>query len=362
MRGGVQLSACLQALLAAASAEAIVARREQRLPPAKASLQRPPAKTARLVFLGDISAVANRKVPEIDRALHALIASADLVVGNCESPVVERARYRLGTVAGTRHAMTPRFLAEVLAVIGAAPDRLLLSLANNHILDQGVAGYEETQAALAGLGIGTIGGAEDPPVRTVELKGLSLGFAAFTEWRNAAAADFAGRVTMLDALAGNDCAALRYSKSDHLCIVAHWDREFRHFPRPSTRALAEDFAEAGAALIVGHHAHVLQPAEMIGDTLVAYGLRRLPGHGDAARSVAVAAWWKSWSPTSASTRGPKAGSPPTRWCPSCGSARTDTSGWCRWMQAEGEAGELLRQRFAAVFPEGEQELPAATGE
>jgi poly-gamma-glutamate capsule biosynthesis protein CapA/YwtB (metallophosphatase superfamily) len=241
--------------------------------PAKAKLlQPPPVKAKRLVFLGDISAVANRKLPEIDQRLSALIASADLVVGNCESPVVERARYRLGTAAGTRHAMTPRFLAETLAAVGVTPGRLLLSLANNHILDQGVAGSEETKSALAGLGVGTIGSGEDPPVRTIELEGLSIGFAAFTEWRNTAAADFAGRVTMLDGLVGNDCAALRYSKPDHLCIVAHWDREFRHFPRRWTRALAADFAEAGAALIVGHHAHVLQPTQVIRDTFVAYGL------------------------------------------------------------------------------------------
>ena len=110
------------------------------------------------------------------------------------------------------------------------------------------------------------------PVRTVELKGLSLGFAAFTEWRNAPAADFAGRVTMLGDLVANDCALLRYSETDHLCIVAHWDREFRHVPRRATRALAQEFAGSGAELIVGHHAHVLQPAERIGDSLVAYGL------------------------------------------------------------------------------------------
>ena len=44
------------------------------------------------------------------------------------------------------------------------------------------------------------------------------------------------------------------------------------FRKPSTRALAKSFAESGADLIVGHHAHVLQPAERIGDALVAYGL------------------------------------------------------------------------------------------
>ena len=54
--------------------------------------------------------------------------------------------------------------------------------------------------------------------------------------------------------------------------MPHWDWEFRHFPRQATRALAQRLVETGAGLIVGNHAHVPQPAERIGETLVAYAL------------------------------------------------------------------------------------------
>jgi poly-gamma-glutamate synthesis protein (capsule biosynthesis protein) len=54
--------------------------------------------------------------------------------------------------------------------------------------------------------------------------------------------------------------------------MPHWDWEFRHFPRQATRALARRLADAGVGLVVGSHAHVVQPLECIGDTLVAYGL------------------------------------------------------------------------------------------
>ena len=60
--------------------------------------------------------------------------------------------------------------------------------------------------------------------------------------------------------------------ADLACVVPHWDWEFRHIPGPQTRALARRLADKGADLIVGNHAHVLQPAERIGETLVAYGL------------------------------------------------------------------------------------------
>ena len=118
----------------------------------------------------------------------------------------------------------------------------------------------------------TIGATDDGLARTVDLGGVAIDFAAFTEWRNASRQEFAGRVTMLDDFAHDGFAALRTAKADLACVVAHWDWEFGIFPGRSTRALARRFADKGAGLVVGNHAHVLQPAERIGATLVAYGL------------------------------------------------------------------------------------------
>ncbi|TIS62173.1 MAG: CapA family protein [Mesorhizobium sp.] len=234
--------------------------------PAATLIDPPPAQTVRLAFIGDISAVANRAAPECDPAIAALLASADLVVGNCESPIVERPSAVTGTRFGTHHAMTERFLADALKAVGIARDKLVLSLANNHVLDQGVAGFEATVAALKRLGIRTIGTAADGPVQRHAAGPLTIGFAAFTLWRNADEAEFRERVSM------DPADWSRWSGIDLLCAVPHWDWEFRHFPRPATRALARRLIDNGVRLIAGHHAHVVQPAERIGDSLVAYGL------------------------------------------------------------------------------------------
>ena len=229
----------------------------------------PPPDSVRLIFLGDMSAVANASPPEIDSSLRDTLASADLVVANCESPVVERPRHPLPTRLGLRHAMTPAFLDRTLAAAGIPPDRLVLSLANNHALDQGVTGFEETLAALSSRGIRTIGTPGEGPVRKVLAGGLTLGFLAFTAWRNAEEAEFAGRVSMIADLAGWQAEA---AGADLICAVPHWDWEFRHFPRSETRALARQLVEGGAGLIAGHHAHVVQAAEAIDGAPVIYGL------------------------------------------------------------------------------------------
>jgi poly-gamma-glutamate capsule biosynthesis protein CapA/YwtB (metallophosphatase superfamily) len=225
--------------------------------------------TVRLVFLGDISAVANAEPPKIDPALRATIAAADLIVANCESPVVERPAFPLATKLGLRHAMTPPFLDAVLAAAGIDPAKLVLSLANNHVLDQGVAGFEETVAVLARRDIRTVGMAADGLVRQIEVGSLTIGLLAFTQWRNASEAEFAGRVTMADGIAG---WREQTNPADLVCALPHWDFEFRHFPHTETRALARRLAEEGAGLVVGGHAHVVQPVERIEDAFAAYGL------------------------------------------------------------------------------------------
>ena len=228
----------------------------------------PPARTVRLAFVGDISAVANSSAPDCDPAIAELLGSADLVVGNCESPIVERPSAVLGTRLGTHHAMTERFLTDALAAVGIAREKLVLSLANNHVLDQGIAGFEETVAALQRMGIPTIGTVEDGPVARLAVGPINIGLAAFTLWRNGDADLFAGRVSM-----DSDADWAREAGSvDLLCAVPHWDWEFRHFPRAETRALARRLAARGVGLIAGHHAHVVQPVERIGGAVVAYGL------------------------------------------------------------------------------------------
>ncbi|TIP27881.1 MAG: CapA family protein [Mesorhizobium sp.] len=237
-------------------------------PAAGIMIEPPQVRTVRLAFVGDISAVANRSAPQCDPAIATLLASADLVVGNCESPVVERPSAAMGTKLGTHHAMTERFLADALAAVGISREKLVLSLANNHALDQGVEGFDETAAALERLGIRSIGTAAAGPVQRLAVGPLTIGFAAFTLWRNAGAAAFAGRVSMQ----GDPARWPRGAAVDLICAVPHWDWEFRHFPQAETRAVAHHLAAQGVGLIAGHHAHVLQPVERIGKALVAYGL------------------------------------------------------------------------------------------
>lgn len=325
-----------------------VRRGEGALLPARAALlDPPPAAVRRLVFLGDISAVANRRAPTVHPRLRKLIAEADLVIGNCEAPVVGRVRRPLGTALGTRHAMTAGFVFETLDAIGADPAKLVLTLANNHMLDQRTEGFDETRAALKGQGIATIG-CEAEPVLTLDLGGVRLALSAFTQWRNAGADDFVGRVTMLDGFRRSGLDALQAADADLRCVVAHWDREFRHFPQEETRELARQIAERGVGLIAGHHAHVLQPAERVGEAFVAYGLGDFlstalprppwPTRLGAILCVAISA--------DAQTKGRVAG---YEFMPFFRTREGDRETLMPLSELEGTLGARVRQRFYEIF-------------
>lgn len=55
-------------------------------------------------------------------------------------------------------------------------------------------------------------------------------------------------------------------------VFAHWGEEYQRIPNDFQRETARLFFEAGADVIIGHHPHVAQPYEKIGDKLVFYSL------------------------------------------------------------------------------------------
>ena len=225
-----------------------------------------PEGSKRILFLGDLTTVANRRQPEMSPGMKALFAAADLVIVNLETPVVARSSTPLLTSIGMSHAMPPDFLAGLLNTIGIAPERLILMLANNHIGDQGEKGVTETFATLERMGIRTVG--REAGWRIIDLDSLRLALFAFTEWINGPE-----RVQR----AAVNCETPSRAEAvpppcDLAVMMPHWGHEFRFRPEERQRELARDFAEAGCDLVISTHPHVIQPLEMIGKTLAAHSL------------------------------------------------------------------------------------------
>ena len=70
----------------------------------------------------------------------------------------------------------------------------------------------------------------------------------------------------------------------------HWGKEKIHEPTAEQRAIADELTASGFVdLIVGHHAHVVQPIEQINGVWVAFGL------GDILSNLPAADHWPAAS-------------------------------------------------------------------
>jgi poly-gamma-glutamate capsule biosynthesis protein CapA/YwtB (metallophosphatase superfamily) len=218
----------------------------------------PEGSTVTLALLGDL--MLGRAVNPTSASLSYLIPelkTADLSLANLESPLTN---YPYVKNTGTGYNLcTSAARTELLSDWGLN----LLFLANNHRLDCSPDMRFETANILAAAGIYPVGPGPEPLYR--EIRGLKLAFLAFDDI-----------LTPVDiGAAAHDIQSSR-AKGALVVISIHWGAEYQQDASDRQKTLAQMFADAGAALVIGTHPHVLQPAKWIqtpwGMTLVLYSL------------------------------------------------------------------------------------------
>jgi poly-gamma-glutamate synthesis protein (capsule biosynthesis protein) len=157
-----------------------------------------------------------------------------------------------------------------------------VNLANNHVLDFGVAGLLETLAALDHAGIAHVGAganlAAASAARLFSLGGLRLAVLGFTDNEPGWAASRTGAGVHYVPLDPGDSAftalldriAMAREQADLVVVSAHWGPNMRERPRAVARRAARLLVEAGAGVVHGHSAHVIQGVELIAGTPVLY--------------------------------------------------------------------------------------------
>jgi poly-gamma-glutamate capsule biosynthesis protein CapA/YwtB (metallophosphatase superfamily) len=189
----------------------------------------------------------------------ALRSGCDNVVAfaNLESPLTDAPQVRSG-----HDLRAPP--AAVAALCAGGFDAV--SLVNNHALDAGEMGLQETVRALRAAGIVPwLDGAAVEATAWMPM-GASNGAPIY---RGLAFDDSA---LPLDVEAAAAAVAAAAEQAGAIVVSIHWGGEYQAAPSARQRAVARVLAEAGADVIVGHGPHVLQRVEWVGETLVAYSL------------------------------------------------------------------------------------------
>jgi poly-gamma-glutamate synthesis protein (capsule biosynthesis protein) len=182
------------------------------------------------------------------------LAEADLTLANLESP--------LTTAPQLSNGYDLRAPPEAVAALRAAGFDAV-SLANNHALDAGQTGLDETVATLRTAGIRGVQGSK---IDTLAGQGV------LRRTTNYQLLAFDDSAAPLDLEAASRQVVDAASQTALVIVSVHWGGEYQAGPSLRQRAIARALAGAGASLIVGHGPHVLQPVEWVGRTLVAYSL------------------------------------------------------------------------------------------
>jgi len=194
----------------------------------------------------------------------------DLRLGNLESPITNEPR-----VAKSKFALRANPNArEILAKSHFD----VLSLSNNHAMDFGWSGLNETINALDAMGIGHVGAGAELGVansaKILEVNGDKVAVVAFCDVAQTSplyATDDQPGISPLNESSVELVSSLR-KQVDWVIVQLHWGTEMSQMPSPTQRELASKFASAGASVILGHHPHVLQPMEIIDSVPVVYSL------------------------------------------------------------------------------------------
>ena len=239
--------------------------------------------TVRLIAVGDIclargvkQTIEKHGADFVFAEVKSVLQRGDLLFGNLEC-VISRPGRPLDPARVDM--LAPASCAAALTRAGFT----VLNIANNHIMDYGTVGLQETLASLEAKKILPLGaGADEGSARTpvlIEKKGLMIGFLGYAD-------NSTGHSSRKDPSAGRgrpgiaaynekkilaDVSRLR-EKADLIIVSLHADLEFSEYPAPGRVRFCRRLIDSGVRVVLQHHPHVPQGMERYRGGLIVYSL------------------------------------------------------------------------------------------
>lgn len=137
----------------------------------------------------------------------------------------------------------------------------VVSLENNHVLDMGEKGFEETKKVFTEAGI-PYASTNEPAI--VVRKGITIGLLAYQT--------FGGLHDKIAKVIPEAIANLREQGCQVVVVSYHWGAELDYAPNNNQVKLGRATIDAGADLVVGHHSHRINPIEFYKGKYIVYSL------------------------------------------------------------------------------------------
>ncbi|MFE0704747.1 CapA family protein [Streptomyces sp. NPDC058872] len=201
-----------------------------------------------------------------------VISKADLAICHMETPVGKPE----GPFEGYPEFLVPPQILTTLKDVGYDT----CSTASNHTYDHGLKAVRRTLDAMDKVGLGHTGSARTPEeaqkVNIRDVKGVKVAHLSYS-WES-----FLNPTPAKESWAFNRISTEEIKKAEVrarqqgaevVILSLHWGLEHYNEPSVPQLELAERLTkETGINLVIGHHAHVVQPIQKLNGTWVAYGL------------------------------------------------------------------------------------------
>ena len=201
-----------------------------------------------------------------------ILQAADLAVCHIESPISADNE----VISFYPFFSVPVQLADAIAYAGYDT----CSLASNHSMDIGLSGVVGTIEALDRVGVAHSGMSRSPAesrvINLVEVNGATVAHLSYTYGLNTGElrSEDAHMVNIIDESAIlEEARRARAAGADFVILSLHWGTEYRRSPdRYQSDVGRRLLSSTGVDLIIGHHVHVVQPVDRVGDEYIFYGL------------------------------------------------------------------------------------------
>lgn len=157
--------------------------------------------------------------------------------------------------------------------------KIIVNLANNHILDYGEKGFYDTIESLEKeniyyFGSGFMNDNFNNPL-IIDINEYTYAFIGYAHEDTSPVFginDKPGAARLKLENIKKDIACAKNAGADFVICSLHWGAENISIPHPKHQNIAYNIIDLGADLIIGHHAHCIQPIERYKGKVICYGL------------------------------------------------------------------------------------------
>ncbi|WP_214079744.1 CapA family protein [Mesotoga sp.] len=210
---------------------------------------------------GDVEALLGKELLNIWR-------DSDIRIFNLEVPLTDK--------EDPIEKCGPNLIAPTKTVKGIkALEPSLVSLANNHILDQGPKGLSSTRDVLSEIGIPYIGvgdnlaKAAEPYI--IEKDGIKLGVYSCAEHEFSIATESTPGANPFDPLESLDHILSLKNRCDFVIVLYHGGKEHYRYPSPYLQKVCRKMVEKGADSVITQHSHCIGCYEQYEGSTIVYG-------------------------------------------------------------------------------------------